>query len=312
MSALPPPTLELWRGGVNTWECDEMGHLNVRFYVSRAIEGLAGVASALGLAGAFHPAAASTLRVRDQHIRFIREARPRGSLHMVGGLVEFGETTARVFQLLLHSATGEPAASFLTLIEHVTGREAWPFAWSRRTRERAGALIVEPPAGVGPRSLDLSPSRQTASLAEAERLGLIRLASGAVGATDCDAFGRARAEFFVGRISDGVPALGAALSRRAPASEADPKLGGAVLEYRIVHHHPLQAGDRFEIRSGLAGVGEKTQHLVHWVLDPDSGVAWASAQAVAVRLDLEARRVVGYGAEERARLLKAVTPGLAF
>ena len=32
--------VEVWRGGVNTWECDEMGHLNVRFYVARAMEGL--------------------------------------------------------------------------------------------------------------------------------------------------------------------------------------------------------------------------------------------------------------------------------
>ena len=40
--------LEVWRGGVNTWECDEMGHMNVRFYVSRFIEGLAGLALRLG------------------------------------------------------------------------------------------------------------------------------------------------------------------------------------------------------------------------------------------------------------------------
>lgn len=312
MSGAPPPGLELWRGGVNTWECDEMGHLNVRFYVSRAVEGLAAVASAMGLTGAFHAAAASTLVVRDQHIRFIREARPRGSLHMVGGVVEIGETSARIFQLLVHSSSGEPAASFLTLVEHVSGREARPFAWTQRTREQAGALMVEPPAGVGPRSLDLAPSQGSASVAEAERLNLIRLASGAVGLADCDAFGRARPEFLVGRVSDGVPALGAALARGGAASPPDPKMGGAVLEYRIVHHRPLRAGDRFEIRSGLAEVGEKTQRLVHWILDPDSGGAWGAAQAVAVRLDLEARRIVGYTPDERARLSGAVTPGLAF
>ena len=30
----------VWRGGVNTWECDEMGHMNVRFYLAKAMEGL--------------------------------------------------------------------------------------------------------------------------------------------------------------------------------------------------------------------------------------------------------------------------------
>ena len=33
--------IELYRGSINTWECDEMGHMNVRFYVARMMEGLA-------------------------------------------------------------------------------------------------------------------------------------------------------------------------------------------------------------------------------------------------------------------------------
>ena len=158
--------LELWRGGVNTWECDEMGHLNVRFYVARAMEGLTGLASALGLAGAFRSHADTTLQVREQHIRFLREARPRAALHMVGGLIEIGECEARLFQMLVHSNSGEPAASFQTTVVHVTARDTRPFAWSDRTRALAEGLRMEPPAGTGPRSLDLAPSQSLASLAE--------------------------------------------------------------------------------------------------------------------------------------------------
>ncbi|MDP1964510.1 MAG: thioesterase family protein, partial [Reyranella sp.] len=66
--------IEIWRGGVNTWECDEMGHMNVRFYVTRAMEGLVGLAAALGLPHAFTQEAGSTLIVGEQHIRFLREA----------------------------------------------------------------------------------------------------------------------------------------------------------------------------------------------------------------------------------------------
>ena len=51
------PGLEVWRGGVNTWECDRMGHLNVRFHVAHAAEGLVGLAAGLGLPRAFAPAA---------------------------------------------------------------------------------------------------------------------------------------------------------------------------------------------------------------------------------------------------------------
>ena len=309
---LEPGGLELWRGGVNTWECDEMGHLNVRFYVSRAMEGLVALAAALGMPLAFARKAEATLAVRDQHIRFLREARPRAALHMIGGVLEMGESHARVFQLLVHSATGEPAASFQTLIEHVGSREGRPFPWSARSRALAEGLHVQPPPGTGPRSLDLAPSRGAASVDQAQRLQLIALGSGAVGPGDCDVFDRLRPDFFIGRISDGVPALGAALGRGDAASPPNPDIGGAVLEYRIAHLNPLQPGDRFLIRSGLAEVGEKTQRLVHWVLDPASGRAWASAEAVAVRLDLKARKIVGYSPEERARMSGRVTAGLAF
>ena len=48
--------LTCYRGGVNTWECDEMGHMNVRFYVTKAEEGLGVFASALGLTPDCHKA----------------------------------------------------------------------------------------------------------------------------------------------------------------------------------------------------------------------------------------------------------------
>ena len=94
------PGVEIWRGGLNTWECDEMGHMNVRFYVTRAMEGLAGLAAQLGLPHAFAPGAGATLLVRDQHIRFLRECRPGAALHMTGGVIEMGEEEARLLQLL--------------------------------------------------------------------------------------------------------------------------------------------------------------------------------------------------------------------
>ncbi|MGH6910252.1 MAG: thioesterase family protein, partial [Phenylobacterium sp.] len=69
-----------------------MGHLNVGFYVAKSMEGLIGLAAELGMPRAFSPDALSTLVVREQHIRFIKEARPGATLHMIGGVVEWGET----------------------------------------------------------------------------------------------------------------------------------------------------------------------------------------------------------------------------
>lgn len=310
-----PRGVEVWRGGVNTWECDAMGHMNVRFYVARAMEGLVGIAGALGLKGAFNERANATLLVKDHHIRFLREARAGAPLHMVAGVLDIQECEARILQLLIHSTTGDLAASFQTVVTHATARDERAFPWSDLTRETAETLMIEAPGQAAPRSLSLEPSAGRASLAEAEALELLRLGAGAIGAADCDVFGRMRPEVMIGRVSDGVPGLGAIL-RAGTGSEAVSErpsgFGGAVLEYRIAYLAWPRAGDRYVIRSGLAAVGDKTHHYVHWMLDPDSGRAWGSSEAVAISLDLAARKIVPISPADQALLRNRITPGLTF
>lgn len=306
------PGVEIWRGGVNTWECDEMGHMNVRFYVTRAMEGLAGLAALLGLPHAFAPGAGATLLVRDQHIRFLREAHAGAPLHMVGGVIEIGEDEARLLQLLIHSRTGEIAATFQTTVAHVTADEARPFGWSRATRERAAAMMVEAPKEAQARSIVLGPVESQAGLERAEELGLIRIAMGAIGLPDVDVFGRMRAEQFIGRVSDGIPRLVGSFRETASETAADKptRTGGAVLEYRIVYLDWPSAGDRVEIRSGLAAVDARTQRLMHWMLDPETGKAWGTSEAVAITFDLDARKVVAISEEAQAQMSRHIVQGL--
>ena len=306
------PGVEIWRGGVNTWECDEMGHMNVRFYGARALEGLTGLAALLGLPHAFAPGAGATLLLREQHIRFLREAHAGAPLHMVGGVIEMGEDEARLLQLLVHSRTGELAATFQTVVAHVTPGEARPFAWPRRTLERAKALTVEVPKEARPRSVSLDPVESRASLARADELGLIRIGLGAVGSAEVDAFGRMRPEQFLGRVSDGIPTLVGSFRDTVSAKAPDrPKrVGGAVLEYRIIHLDWPRSGDRFELRSGLAGFDARTKRMVHWMVDPETGKPWVTSEAIAITLDLDARKIVAISDEAQAELTPQVNRGL--
>jgi acyl-CoA thioester hydrolase len=299
--------LEVWRGSVNTWECDAMGHLNVRFYVARAVEGLVGLAGALGMAGAYRDGADATLLIKEQHIRFLREARPGAALHMVAGVASIDGDEATILQLLIHSMTGELAATFQTVVRHVTSREGRAFPWSTRTLARAEGLRMAVPARAVPRSVSLEPACCAANLADADRMGLVRLASGAFGAADVDVFGRMRPEVFIGRVSDGVPRLREVLGA---ADDQPAHVGGAVVEYRLIHLEWPRAGDRFEIRSGLVGIVGDAQRIVHWMLDPVSGKAWGSAEAIAVRLDLQARRMIPMDDAARALASAAIVPGL--
>ncbi|PZR31963.1 thioesterase family protein [Caulobacter segnis] len=307
------PGVEIWRGGVNTWDCDEMGHMNVRHYVVRAQEGLIGLAAELGLPHAFSPHANATLLVKEHHIRFLREAHAGAPLTMLGGVIEMGETEARLLQLLIHPASGELAATFQTTVVHATPREGQPFPWPKIARGRAQALMVEVPEKARARSVDLSPFTPTASLARADALKLSRIGLGGLLPSDCDVYGRMRAEQFIGRVSDGIGAFIHPF-RDVVVEHAEhrpARMGGAVLEYRIAYLAWPTIGDRIDIRSGLLGTDARTMRVVHWMLDPATGQPWGTSEAVAITFDLDARKVVPISDPARAALARHEVEGLA-
>ena len=286
--------IDLWKGIANTWDCDEMGHMNVRVYIQKAFEGLGHLAGACHLSHAFKPSSPSTLVPAEQHIRFIREAHPGRPLNMVGCTLDVDETSTTVYQEMRHG-DGSVAAAFRTRLLHVDATSLKPFPWNARTRAALEALHGEPPAATAPRGLDLSVapsptdeiSREIASERGAKVIGL-----GMVPPADCDVFGRMNPHMFIGRISDSVPNLLHDWRSRVANSVPGQEMGGAVLENRIIYRRWPKAGDLFEVRSSLGRVEEKVHSLIHWMLDPDTGKPWMTAEAVAVTFDLKKRKVI--------------------
>ena len=289
--------IEVWRGGVNPWQCDQMGHLNVRFYVAHAVEALAGLAAALGMTRAYSPHATSTLVVREHHIRFLKEARVGDPLHMTVGVLDFGDTGATIFQALHHSLTGEVSAVVQTRLEHVSGKDAQPFAWPRSARSRAEVLMLAVPKGLEPRSLSPGDSPEDASIVRADALGLHRYGAGAFGVPDCDAFGRVGPGQLAARIGDGATQSIAAIRQACgqpagPPAEGASPVGMAVVEYRLVYRRSPTAGDRFDTRTGLRAVEARRLRQTHWMLDPETGHPWAEVHAVLVPFDLDKRKAM--------------------
>jgi acyl-CoA thioester hydrolase len=293
--------IETWRGGVSPWQCDQMGHLNIRFYVAWAMEALAGLADGLGMPRAFSPRSSSTLAVREHHIRFLREARAGDGLHVTVGVLEMAESEAAALQLMVDSASGEPAAVFHTRLVHARADDAQPFAWPRGAVERARALTVKTPEALRPRSLKPGAKLAVASLERADKLGMGRYGAGLFGAQDCDVFGRVRAEQIMGRLADGSAHEIATV--RAAVGES---VGVAVVEYRLSYLDWPGAGARFAIRSGLKAAEPRRLEFENWVLDPASGRPWAVAEVVLIPFDLEARKALTLGEKALERLKNAV------
>jgi acyl-CoA thioester hydrolase len=301
--------IEVWRGGVAAWECDSMGHLNVGFYVAKAMEALIGLAAELGMPHAFAPHADTTLVVREQHLRFLREAQVDARLHIEAGVLEIGEDEVRVL-LLMRRHDGELAASFQMLLAHATSREGRAFPWPDRVRARAEALTIDMPQEAAPRSIALGAIESAASLPRALELGVRRIGMGAFRPVDCDPFGRMRTELVMARISDSSAHL-----MSEPLAELESRaarrLGAVSLEYRFVFLAWPRAGDRYELRSGMVGAEPRLRRIIHWFLDPASGQPWASAEAVAAVFDLQTRKTVALTETEVAPRAAASVEGLS-
>ena len=186
-----------------------MGHMNVRLYVEKQVEGLAAFTHALDMPLAFQESAPSTLVPVDQHVRFIREVLPGRPISMDGCIVSVGESDAVIYQELRHS-DGALSAAFLTRVAHVDTKARERFAWSTRARAALEAHIDTPPAEAAPRSFDPNaPALATTdiNIATARNLGIPMIGKGAVPQHHLDVHGCMSPAWIIGRISDSVPNL---------------------------------------------------------------------------------------------------------
>ena len=136
MSHPAPLPAPLYQGSVNTWECDDGGHLNIRFHLERAMVGLAHFAHALDMPYAFTKTAGATLVPLEVHVRFLKEARPGAPLIMHGGVVKLGESDATLCLDMRHG-DGAPGTVFTLRLAHADTRGFRAFPWSERSRAAA-------------------------------------------------------------------------------------------------------------------------------------------------------------------------------
>ncbi|HEX6245187.1 MAG TPA: thioesterase family protein, partial [Polyangiales bacterium] len=165
--------IEVLRSGVNTWECDQMGHMNVRHYFARANQGLVTLALELGLPPSLLRRQGQALRARDQHVRFVRELRPGVSYTLSAGVLHESAERLQVYEELRSLHDGEVAASVLSEIELVEGNTGTALPLPAVVRERAASLRVQPPTQYAPRGVERTPPRTAPRRSEALELGLV-------------------------------------------------------------------------------------------------------------------------------------------
>lgn len=280
-----------WAGECSAWECDELGHMNMRHYVHKTDEARQGLIIRMGLPRAFHSGVDSTVRCRDFHIKYQGEARPGDPLRIDSALIELGESTAQLCHIMTHR-DGRIAATIVETIEHVYLPEDKIFPWPKRVRAAANSFTVEMPSPAKPRNVSSETSPKGIDLSSLETAGLSIIGAGTFGPQELDVTNRVSMGSFFGRTTSSIAWFEEGWPEfKDPAYQAN-GMSAALLEMRAIIHNYPKRGDSYAYLPALTSANRYTREFSHNIVDPISGKSWVSMQASGCKFDLNTRKLV--------------------
>lgn len=302
--------LHTYAGEAVNWECDELGHLNMRHYMTKVHQARQFFFIRLGLQNSFRADADSTVRVRDFTIRYLKESRPGARLRIESGLLSLGAHRAELVHIMTHF-DGTVSAAITETVEHIYLRTGKVFDWPSRVRQAADGKLVQRPATTLPRGLPdeglapLAPSRSKII----ER-GATQIGAGVFQPSELDIFSAVTPQAILGRVTESVGNFYALWPEIHDGLYSGGHVSGALLELRCHIHHHATAGEAVEIYSAVQGANPYTRQAAHHLVDPVTGESWASMTASGCLFDLDARKLLKTPKEQVERLNALATPEL--
>jgi acyl-CoA thioester hydrolase len=278
---------------VNTWQCDENDHLNVQYYTEFGHEASAHLLHRLGLGPRAQRMAGLALRVRDDHIRYLREFRAVDSVEVRSAPIEISERGIALYHEVRNSTDGIVAS---TIRRRIESDAPWPAAF----RESVARAAITLPANGRPRSVGTFALPEL-TLADAPKVGLIDIGRTVVKPAECDERGEFLPRHQFGRYSDGAPFLWNHLGFDRMAMQERGE-GSVVVEMLSYYRRALKAGDLVVVMSGLADFSDKVLKFTHFLFEAESGTLAGCAEAVGMKFDQKVRKIMIFSAEDQARL----------
>jgi acyl-CoA thioester hydrolase len=278
---------------VNTWQCDENDHLNVQFYTEFGHEASAHLLTSLGLGRRAQAAAGLSVQATSDHIRYLREFRVIDPVAVSSAPVEVGERHLIVYHEVRNSGDNALAA---TVRRHMLSDKPWPASF----RAAAESARIELPAAAKPRGVT-GVALPEIALADAAGIGLIEVGRGTVKPFECDENGEMLPRHQTGRYSEGAPIVWNRMGFDRAAMQ-ERQEGSVVVEMMQYYRRPLSPGDALIVMSGLADHSDKIIRLAHFLFEAETGTLAACAEAVGVKFDQKARKVMAFSERERVVL----------
>jgi acyl-CoA thioester hydrolase len=137
-----------YRGAVYPWHCDQMGHMNVMWYVGKFDEATWNLFAAMGVTTSFLRERKRGMAAVQQNITYRRELVAGDTVTVHSAFLEIRDKVARFVHEMRHGETGELAAYCLLTGVHIDAeaRKACPFPQEILARGRSLVREYTPPA----------------------------------------------------------------------------------------------------------------------------------------------------------------------
>ncbi len=296
--------MDTWQGEAVNWEIDELGHLNMRHYMTKAQQARQMFLMQMGLVHAFEKGTPSTVRVREFHVRYAREALPGAALRIETGITRLGQDDMTLLHVMYHK-DGSVAATIHEQLEHIYLLTHKTFQWPRRLMDKAKPYVMEVPDFAKPKGL--SDAKMTgANLETIEKWGCHVIGRGVFQSWETGNSDTVCAQNILGRLSESIRHF----EYGWPEGISTGPVMGVLLEIRHRIHNFPTSGQPFIICSGIEYADTKIRRLIHHIVNPVTGRPYGSYIAVNALIDLEKRKLALPSPEVQAILQQRIIPNL--
>lgn len=111
--------VETYRGSVFSWECDNIGHMNVRYYVAKFDEASWQLMAMLGLTPSYFRSSNKSVVAVEQHIKYVNELLPGDLIVVLSRVEEIKKSFIKFSHQMVNSQTEELAAEMTVVAVHL-------------------------------------------------------------------------------------------------------------------------------------------------------------------------------------------------
>lgn len=284
-NVLSAKLIPAYRGSVEAWECDQMKHMNVQFYMTKTSAAFSHFQNALGLSPARIREEKKGMRFKAMRIQYKSEMGSGGLMHGFAGvrLVEDNIITGFIH---LFDSNKQILSCMYEFTAHYADLESGDFLpLPKDVQEKAKQFEDDhsdqyKPAPMATITL---PARPMDHMFETNR--------SAVDVWECDQFHNMEPRHIIARFSDAASHIMAHVGMTR-AMQMERNLGSAALDYYMEFQGPIKIASSLVLKSALLDRKPKNFIFGHHLIDCDTGKIVNNTTVLGCYFDMTARKSV--------------------